>query len=162
MIQRTRKRIHTAPGHTAIGRFQPNAAAERGRFADRSCRIGADRGITKPRGDCGRRSSRRSPGAVAERPGIVDIAKKTDQRASTVSKLVQVVLANDDGTGLLEPANHLRIFHRNSVFVQRAARRRAHARGVNQILQRNRNAMQRAAPLATGDLRLGCACGVEG
>jgi hypothetical protein len=58
VVQRPRKGNHAPRGHAPISRLDPNAPAQRGRFANRSRRIRPNRRIAKSRSNRGRRSSR--------------------------------------------------------------------------------------------------------
>ena len=84
-------------------------------------------------------------------PRIVHIAEKADQRTAAISELMQIVLAQNHRAGLPQPPHHFRIFGRHTILIKRAGSGRARARRIDQILQRNRNPVQRPAPLPARD-----------
>ena len=119
VIERRRKRNHAAARHPPVGRLQPHASAQRSRFANRSGRVGPDRGVRHSRRNCGRRTSGRSSGNPALIPRIVHIAEVADQRTSAVSELMQIVLSDDHRPGVAQSSNNLRILRRE--FAARAS-----------------------------------------
>ena len=68
---------------------------------------------------------------------------------------MQIILAEDYRSRLPQPPNHVRILVWNAVLIQRTGRSGADPRGVDKILQCNRYAMQRPAPLPASNLS-GC------
>ena len=74
------------------------------------------------------------------------------------SELVHVLLADDHRARRFEPPYDFCIFGRNAIRKQRASARRPHARRIEQILEANRNSMQRTSPAAFHDLRFRAPC----
>jgi len=71
---------------------------------------------------------------------------------------MQIVLAENHRTRQPQPPHHFGIFGRNTILVKTAACRRPRARGIDQILQRNRNPVQWPAPFSVRDFDLRSPC----
>ena len=147
------ERNHAAGAHQPVGRLQPGDAAVRGRLADRAAGVRAERAVTEPRRDgCGRAAGGAARDAV-ERPGIVHGAEVPGRRAHAVGALVHVELAEQDGAGLVQTPRDLGVRGGHAVGEGGRGRGRADAGGVDVVLERDRDAVQRAAPSAPPDLR---------
>ena len=118
MIQRPRKRNHASRRNAPISRLDPHAPAQRSGLADRSSRISTNRRITKPCSHSSSRSSRRSSSNVLRIPGIVNISEKADQRTAAISKLVQIVLAQNDRSRLPQSQRYLSILSGHAILVK--------------------------------------------
>ncbi len=70
---------------------------------------------------------------------------------------MQILFPQEHRTGCFQAANHFRVFHGNPVFEQQAGGGGANAGGVDQVLEGERNAVQRPAPVAAPDLGFGLA-----
>ena len=68
---------------------------------------------------------------------------------AAVRELVQIELAEQDRARVLQSARDFGIFGRNAVLEQLARAGGANAGGVDVVLERDRNAVQRPAPLPT-------------
>src|SRR5256885_17026530 len=101
-------------------------------------------------------------GTVGDVPGIVHGAEVADRRPPAEGKLVHVELAEQDRPGRAETAHDLGILRRYSILEQGARGGGTHAGCIQQILHRDRNAVQRTLPAAAGNLRLGAARRVQG
>src|ERR1700682_465069 len=88
---------------------------------------------------------------MPRRPRMVNVAEETYQRAAAVGELVQVVLANNHRARLFEPPDDFRIFHRYVIFVQGAGGGSPSSRSIDQIFERDGNAVQRSSPLIAPD-----------
>ena len=152
MIQRPRQRNHTSRRYAPISRLDPNAPAQRRGFANRACSVGPNRRVAKSRSNRGRRPSRRSPSDMPRVPRIVNVAEKADQRTAAISKLMQIVLSQNHRARLPQPPHHLRIFGGHAILVKRAGSGCTRARGIDQVLQCDRNAVQRPAPFPARNL----------
>ena len=89
---------------------------------------------------------------------IVNVAEETDQRTGAVGEFMQVVLAQDDGTGLAQPAHHFGTLRGNTVLKQLTGCSRAYARSIDQIFKCDWDSVQRSTPFAAADLIFGRAC----
>jgi hypothetical protein len=78
-----------------------------------------------------------------------------DDAATAVGVLVEVELAEQDRAGGVESASDLGVLSRDAVGEQRARAGRADAGGVDQVLEADRHAVQRAAIVAARELVLG-------
>src|SRR5437870_4301532 len=116
-------------------------SAQRCWFANGAGGIGSDCAVAHARRDGGCRSARRSARNVLRIPGIVDISEITHERAAPVCELVQVLFAKQDGACLLQPASDFRVLCWNAFFEHGAGRGGEDACGINQIFQRQRNAV---------------------
>ena len=67
---------------------------------------------------------------------------------------MQIELAEQDRARLLEPPRDLGVGVRHALLEEPAGAGRAHAGGVDVVLERDRDAVQRAAPLAAPGFRL--------
>src|SRR5436305_12886069 len=88
-------------------------------------------------------------------PGISNWTEVADRRATAVGELMHIEFAEEDGPGCTEAPHDLCIRNGNAIFEKTAGCGRAHARRINQILQRNRDAVECASPAALVDFRLG-------
>jgi len=148
VIERPGERHDAARTGSAVRGFEADNPAKGGGFTNRTAGIRAERGIAQAGGDC----CRRTAGGAARNPvGCVrvdDRAVKTRDRGCPEGKLMHVQFAEKHRSGFFELAHHGGVFGRNSVLEDRAACRRAHAGRVNQILERDGDAVQGAAPSA--------------
>ena len=82
---------------------------------------------------------------------MVNVAEETYQRAAAVGELVQVVLANNHCARLFESPDDFRIFRRYVIFVQGARGGSPSSGCIDQVFERDGNAVQRSAPLSARD-----------
>ena len=134
MIERPGQRNHAPRADQAVGRFQTDDAAVRGRLSDRAGRIRPERGITKTPGDRRSRAARRTAGDMRALPGIVYAAEVRHQGATAERELVHVGLAQHHRARRFEPAHHLSILGRDTILEDSAPRGRPHAGCVEEIL----------------------------
>ena len=138
----------------AVGRLQAEQAAQRGRHADRAVGVGAQRQRHLARRHRSARAARRAAGharrvaRIAARPVVGVLA------GEVVGVLAHVEAADQDRAGRLELA-HQRAVARGlrSIDVDLRAGARRQALDVEQVLDRERHAGQRAAMGAGIDLR---------
>src|SRR2546429_491177 len=88
-------------------------------------------------------------------PGIANRPEVANRRTASVSELVHIELAEEHCPGRLEAPHDLRILCRNTILEQTAACGRTHSSRIDQILQRNRDAMEGTSPAVLMDFRLG-------
>ena len=104
----------------------------------------------EPRGERGGAAAGRAAGDVPGLPGIADGPVEGVLARDAPGELVQVRLADDHGAGVDDPLHRARGARRHVVAEQRRAVGRAHARGVEQVLGRERNAGERAQAALPG------------
>jgi hypothetical protein len=79
----------------------------------------------------------------------------TDERTASVGKLVQIILSDDHRPSHTQFPHDFGILRWNSFLVQLAGRSSSHPGSVDQVLQCDRNSVQRSTPVAPGNLLLG-------
>ena len=167
--------LHAGAGHEvsderdrAVGGLVPVEADEVRRYPGRPADLGAEveGGQARHRGH--RSTAGRAAGRAGEVPGIVG---GPEQRVVGLHVLVarrHVRLAHDDRSGPAQPGDRLRVLGREVVCEVRAAAGRPHALGLEAVLGRDRQPVQRAEfgsarPQPVGVVGLGPgAVGVEG
>ena len=152
VIVEFRQRHDAANAREPVRRLEPRDAAARGRETHRRGRVGAERGGAEARRDGGCRAARRAAGVVVEIPRIVHGPVVRDGRRAAVGELVHVELAEEHRARVAQLAHALGVLARDAVRVHRARRRRQNPGRVDVVLQRERNAVQRPAPLAAREL----------
>ena len=130
-------------------------------IADRSAGVGAH-GAHAERGGHGRaRAARRAAGLVVGVPGIARRREGLVRRHRAVGEFVGGELAENDGAAGFQAAHGLGVDRRHVVGAQVRMAGRQNALGLVDVLQPDRNAMQRAAIEALAHLHVGlpgCAC----
>ncbi len=133
------------PRQTAIGRLQPENAAERGGHADRAVGVGAERERNQPAGD---RAAGAAGGAAGHAQRIVRIARWTVVHilaGEVVGVFAHVERADQNGAGRLQPLDQRGVARgRRMLAIDLRAGQRRQAGNVEQVLDRERNARQRA------------------
>ena len=130
-------------------------AAERRRNADRGAEIGGLGERQHPRGDRDRRAARRPRRRQRRVPGIAGRAEHRIDGVGAGREFRRVGLAEQDGAGRLEAADHLGVFSGNEVGVERRTIGGADAGGLGHVLDAEGQAFERRGRLACHDLRLG-------
>ena len=145
-VERRRERLHAVALDPRGGRLEPDDAAERRGHADRAGRVGADRARHDAGGHRDRRPRR---GAARDPPRCARIARRAEVRVQAqarVRELAQVRLADAHHPGGRQPGDHRRVrAGRRRIASQRRARRGAYARHVDEVLPRDRHAVERPA-----------------
>ena len=161
MIVAERVGIDAEAADQAVGRLQPGQAAQRGRVADRAAGIGAERAHHQPRRDAGTRAAGRSTGEMLAVPRIACRRPGQVEGRTTVGELMRRQLAEQDGTGLMQLRDGGGVEIRDIVGARARVARRADAGGAVDVLQRERNAVHRAAIVACHDLGFRDACLIQ-
>src|SRR6516225_7284025 len=139
MVQSPRERHDAAITHATIRRLESDDSAIAGWAANRAGGIRSQRTKAKARGCRSGGASRRSTRNAIQRPGIVNGPEVADGRRSTVGEFMKIGLAQYNRAGVLQSPHHLSIFGRNPIFKQFTRRGGANARGVDIVLQRDRD-----------------------
>ncbi len=154
VIERAGQRHDAVGRHFAVCRFQPHGAACRRGDADRPAGVGTDRGQRHAGDDAGGGAAARSAG----RPRlIVRIARGSERRVlarRAEGEFVEVGLADHDGAGPPQMDDDRRVMLGDMPGAHARRRRRGGAAHVDQILDRHRHAVQRAAIAPGGDLAI--------
>ena len=153
VVEGVDERERTGAAQPAVGRLQPEQAAQRGRHADRAVGVGTQRQRHFARRHRRTRAARRAAGharrvaRIAARPIVGVLA------GEVVGVLAHVETAHEDRTGRLELA-HQRAVARGyrSIDVDLRAGSRRQALYVEQVLDREGHAGQRTAMGAGVDL----------
>ena len=143
LIERRGERQQPVARDAAVGRLQPDDAAQRRRLADRSAGVGAERERRHAGGDGHRRSAARSAGNAIGRPRIPRRAERRVLGRRSHRELVAVGLADDDGAGRLEPRDDGGVERRHERLEDPRRGGRPDAARAEVVLERDRHAGQR-------------------
>lgn len=144
-IERLRQRNHVFWIYAADSRLEPDNAAKRSRNADGSTGIRSDASVTKASCQRRRRTATRASRDAFGIPGIARGAIVGILRGDTVGKLMHVGFAQNDRSRILQRGNYRGVVKRHKVVQDLGATRRANARGVDVVFERNGNTMKRPA-----------------
>ncbi len=126
----------------AEGRLDADDAAAGGRLPDRGAGIAAERGVGHAGRDRRRGAAARAARMMALAPRVVDRPVVDVRAGGAVGQLVQVGLAEDHRAGALEALDRGGIVVRDPVGEQRRAEGGEDAPGGEQVLDRDRDALQ--------------------
>ena len=151
VVPRRGEREAAVEADEAVGRLEAGRPAARRRDPDRAAAVGAQGAVGEPQTPVPLRCRRwtRRASVRRDRVGYATVVGVVGRDA--VGELVQVRLADVDPARGLEPRDGARGRVRDVVGEDRRAVRRAHARGVEQVLDRK----PRPARSAGGGLELG-------
>ena len=154
VVERPRQRHHARPTHAPVRRLEPDdAAAGRGQ-PDRASRVAAERPEDEPRGDRGRRAARRAARDVTRPPRVLDVTVVGVVPEGPERELRHVELAERHGAAVAQAAHGgALVLGRKVLARDRAARGRQPA-DVAEVLVGERNAVERPAREAGGQLGL--------
>src|SRR5882762_4919405 len=157
MIERPRERDRPKEARAPERRLQTDASAERCRDADAPPGVAPERGVGLARDDGHRRAARRPAGYFRRVPRIANVSEVRVDRADAVRELVEPELAEKHRAGLAKLAHDRRVLVRHPLREDSRARGRADALRREEVLDRDRDAVQRT-PVPTGlDLALSVA-----
>ena len=148
--------IHAAPAHQAVGRLQPGNPAQRRRQPDGAAGVRTECRRGEPCGHCSAGAAGRAAGEV---PGVPRVARRRPrqvERGAAMRELVRRELAQQYPAALVQLGNGRGVFQRHRFGADAGLAGGANARGGEDVLQRERNAVQLAAIVAGRDLRLRC------
>ena len=154
VIERPRQGDGAAEADLAESWLQPDDAAGGGRNPDRAARIGADRSKRHPGGDACRRSAARAAGRARRVVRVAGRAERGFVVRRAECKLVEVGLADDHRPRIARPDDHVRVARGDVAFADAGGRRGRRARHVEEILDRDRDAVQRSAVAARRQLAI--------
>ena len=148
LVEARCERNQPVAGDDAVGGLHADDAAQRRRLADRSAGVRAERA----RGEAGGHRGRAATGRTARHPGqVVGVAGRTEGRVlggGAHGELVEVGLADDDGTGRGQPLDDRGVVRRSPTLEDPRRAGRRDAPGAHVVLQRHRHAGQRSGILA--------------
>ena len=147
-VQAARERDHAVAGGAAVGRLGADDAADRGGLADRAAGVGADgqrRLVGRHRGGG---PAGRAARDLVQVPRVAAGAVRGVLGGRAHGELVHVGLAHDDRAGLLQPLGDRRVVRRVPALQDARAAGGRHADGGEHVLDRDRDARQRAERLA--------------
>ena len=155
LVERRGERHEAVAGNQAVGRLETHDAAERRGLADRAAGVGAER----QRRLAGRDGRGRAAGAAArhprEIPGIGGGLKGRVLRRGTHRKLIHVEPAPQHRPGVLEPARDRGVVGRDEVRQHPAGARQRLAGHGDDVLEADRNAVERSPHLPRRAARVG-------
>ncbi len=126
-----------------------------GRDANRSADVGADLERGEPGRDRGRRTTRRPAGHVVDVPRVVRRPEELVVGLVVAGPTGDVGLAEHDGAGVLQPRDGRCVLRGDVVGELDRAARRADALDLDRVLDRDREPVERSAPLAAYGLGVG-------
>src|SRR5882724_6175644 len=148
-IEQRRKWDDALARNAAPGWFQPDDAAECGGDANGASCVCPDAAEAEAGGDGSGGPATRAAGNAREIPGIADRAEVRVVGCDAVSELVHVGFAKKDSACVFELRDDHGVFLWNEVTQDLRTCRRPNACRIDIVLQRNRNAVERAAVAVT-------------
>ncbi len=143
LIERRREGEQAIARNPAVGRLEPDDAAESGRLSNRTAGVGAERERYHPRRDgCGR-SAARAAGRAIERPRVLRRTECRILSRRSHRELVAVGLADNHRAGRHEALDGCRGVRRNVVLEDSRACRGCHAASAQVVLERDGHAEER-------------------
>ncbi len=145
---------HSAQADSPPRRLEPDHAAQRGGYADRAAGVGAQRSQAEPGSQRRARAARRASRHALCVPGVAAGAVVRVDVGHPQSDLVHVEFAEQDRPGVEQALHAGRVGFGNVILKEQRTAGGGHAGGPVQVLQRQGDAVQRPAPLASADLGL--------
>ena len=142
-----------ALAHAAVGLLEADDAAEGAGEADGAAEVGAQGGKGDFGGDVGTATATGTAGYVVEIPGVVDSAVVGVVGGGTGGELLEVFLAEDDGTGLLAEGDDVGVFFGGVVRQDLGADGGADSADLDVVLDAHGDAAQETGSFATGEGR---------
>jgi hypothetical protein len=155
VIEREGERHDAAAADPAVGRLHPGDAAHRRGVADRAAGIGAERGGEEPGGEAGAAAARRAAGEMVAVPRVARRRPGQVEAGAADRELVGRQLAEQDRAGRFEPLGHGGMAGGGVAGHHLGMGGGGDALDIDDVLQRIGHAVERAAPVAGGDLGLG-------
>ena len=156
LVERGSEGEQAVAGHAAVGRLQPDDAAERCGLANRPAGVGAERQRHHACRHGGRRSAARPARRAILRPGIARRAECRVLRRGAHRELVAVGLADDDRAGGVEPGDDGGVVRRDEVLEHARRGGRHEPARADVVLHRDRHAEERQVrQLGAAEIELG-------
>ena len=155
VIERRAQGHDAVDGHLAEPGLQPHQAARGRRNPDRAARVGADGAQRHAGHHGGGRSAARAPGGPRRVERVADGAKCRVFARRAQRELVQVGLADQHGAGRLQPRGDDGVGGGGRERTHVRGGRGGHARLVDQVLERDWDAVQRPAIVSAGQFAIG-------
>src|SRR5882672_313745 len=152
----TPRRARRVDGNPPPGGLEAEDAAPGGGLADRSAAVGAEGQGRQTRRDGGARAAGGAAGRVAEAPRVAGRAEEEVVGHADPAERRRVRLAEHDRAGRLHALDRGRVLGGHVVPVERRAESGPHVPGDDQVLHRERDAVERTelgAPPRDGVLR---------
>ena len=149
MIERARQRERPMARDQAVGRLETDDAAIGGRTNGRTVGLATDRERHHVGAHRGSRTARRTAGSML---GIVRIARLAGKK---VSELGRDRFADNHRAGRAQPCHDCRVARRRASGINRRAAFGRHVRGIENIFDRDRHAVQRTDRLTAQTERVG-------
>jgi hypothetical protein len=157
MIERVGVGNHARAAHQTERGHQADDTAQRCRAPDRSPRVGSQRRRDQARRDGRPRAGGGAAGEVGEVPGVARGGPRQIERRPGMGHLVGGQLAEQHGPRVVEPGGRRGVRIGDPVDEDARVRRGEDAARVVDVLERERDPVQRAAGRIRGDLGLGLA-----
>ena len=154
MVERPRQRHHPVAAHPSVGWLDAGRPATVTRDPDRASRVAAGAAETHAGGQRRRGATAGAAGDVVEIPGVVGGAVVRVRVGASGGELVHVQLAEQHRAGVAEPGDDGRVVLRHEVGQDLRASGGPDPGGVVQVLQRDRDPVQRPPVLPWLDLTL--------
>ena len=138
LVEAGREGDEPVAAHGAVGRLDPDHAAQRRGLADRTARVGSQAQRREP---CGNRGGRSTAGAARDAARVVRVAGRTERRvlgAGSHGELVEVRLADHDGAGLAQLRDDRCVVGRLPAVEDLRRARRGDATGAHVVLEGDR------------------------
>ena len=146
---------------STVRRLEADDAGMRRRAAQGDREIAAHAERRHAGGDGGGFTAARSARGVVEVPGVVRLARQEVVGFDRVGEFWRIRLGDEDGAGGLQPGDDGGIGIGHAPLENRRTALRQHARRVDSILYRERNAMERTQSSARLDRGLGFSGSVQ-
>ena len=155
MVEREGERQDAGAADPAIARLQPGETAKRGGAADRAAGVAAGAAEHEARGDRRPGAAARPAGEAARVPRVARRRPGQIERRAAEREFMGGELADHDRAGIGQTPDRCRILLRHMVDQDLRMAGRRHALGLVDVLEADRDAVQRAAVIAGHDLGLG-------
>ena len=147
LVERAGEGHEPVARHRPVGRLHPHDPAQRGGLADRAARVGPERQGGEPGRHRRGRAPRRATGDAARVMGVVGRPEGGVLGGRPHGELVEVGLADHDGTGGPQARHHGGVVGRVPPFEDPRRARGGDAARAQVVLERDRHPRQRAGIL---------------
>ncbi|MPM54238.1 hypothetical protein SDC9_101013 [bioreactor metagenome] len=162
LVERRGHRDHAVAGDAAIGGLDADRSGDRGRLADRTAGIGADRQRSLEGRQARRRTAARATRDPLQIPRIAGRTVGGGLGRGTHRKLVQIRLAEDHQAGGKQPVDDRGVVRRNPALQNARAGRRGQPLIAEEVFDPDRHSCQGAQLLAGRDPGVHRACLLQG